>query len=255
MKFVRLSAWITLVPVLFMPRAFALTHFSPTGLSSASAASVIQLIKGAAHATDHRPYMPATSLGLDFGLDLGVEVSAVDLNSEFKSALGAAASLATDGSPDWFLIPKLSAHKGLPVGIDVGLSFISMVDLRSYGGDIKWAFLRSKKWPAMALEFSTNYSKFYFMTTQVHSVTLSVSKRLRMIEPYLGGGARFWSGSLAIPNSLEGLPLGVSDSASGISPVVFVGLSLKVFLLKMTALTDYTPTQGVNYGLKTAILF
>jgi hypothetical protein len=150
-------------------------------------------------------------------------------------------------------LPKVSIFKGFGGGVDLGFSFISSGEAFSiYGGSIQWAFLRkSPVGPHAALRLSAAFSDLSFISTSNYGLDLIVSKKLAIIDPYLGAGFQLWSGSLEVPN----FPGGLTNSNSGFSPHIFVGLPINLLFLKLVGEYDYNFAGVTTYGGKIALSF
>lgn len=239
--------------------AQALTSYSPSDLSAFGDASVKSVVQTVGIGSDHHAYMPATAIGITLGVDVGLDLTYIAFPTEFQQALatatGQAASQIGSGAP----LPKLNIHKGLPFGIDLGFSFMSLSNggsnlYKSYGGDIKWAFLRGMTVPAVALRLSGSYNNLFFIRTHTYAVDLMVSKDLVLIDPYAGAGLQFWSGELSVPAGVP-TPAGVSLSQSGTNPRVFAGAMLKLAILRLAAQIDYSTAGLTTYGGKVSFGF
>jgi hypothetical protein len=242
--------------------ARAAQNFNLSTLSGFSNSSVESLVKTVGIASDHHAYMPASPLGILLGFDLGIDVTYVSFPDEFRQALATASQKSTADLPGGAGLPKLSFHKGLPMGIDVGFSFMKLPDTsnsghdlyNSYGGDIKWAFIQGAALPAVAARFSASWNNLYFIKTKTFSFDALVSKDLFIIDPYAGAGLQFWSGELSVPGGVQ-VPGGISTSASSASPRVFAGALLKLTFLKVAAEADYSTSGVTSLGGKVSLGF
>lgn len=233
--------------------AGAIENFNAGNLSDVNQQAVESLIKTVAIGYDHRPFMPASPLELAIGLDIGVDIVAVKFPAETVQAL----RLATDRDniPSTVPIPRFSIHKGLPWGIDLGMSWVSYQGNRIVGFDAKWAFLREKEHlPIVAFRTSANYLKLFFLETSTYKFDLLVSKKLGfLIEPYFGFGLQVASGKLEVASG--SLPAGVSGEASQVSPHLYLGLPLSLAILRLTAEYDYSFAGISSYGFKIGFSF
>ena len=217
------------------------------------------LVQTVAIGTDHRAYSAATPLGVMLGIELGVDVTGIKIPADFKSAIVLTSGVSADSVPDLVPVPTLQIRKGFPLGVDVGFSYSHLattagVIYNSMGGDIQWAFLRNKmKAPTLALRVSYASEKLFFIKSHQYSFDLVASKRLFIIDPYVGAGFQVWSGELDVP---EGVPTGtVTLTKSGNDPRFFVGLPLKLLVLKFTAEAAYSLGKIVTYGGKFSFSF
>lgn len=139
------------------------------------------------------PLAPSEPLGLALGLDVGLGVSMADIHDEktyWHSAI-------EGGNPKPVLIlPQVSVRKGIPLGIDLGVTYIPTVigsNISLVGGEVKWSFIKgSMLTPALALRVdyhrALGASDFSLQTV---STDLSISKGFGPIKPYTGVGISF----------------------------------------------------------------
>jgi hypothetical protein len=249
-----------ILALLLLPATgFALDGFNAGNVSDLSAANVESMIELVAIGGNHRAFQPATPLGNALGLDISLDVAAISVPEDFKTALALASDTSTDQVPGLLPLPKLNIHKGLPGGINLGFSYVSYQDqFRIYGFDAQWAFLRKPVTPNVALRFSAAYTKLYYIQTRNFGLDVVVSKRLAVIDPYLGLGIQYWNGTLALPfpaGTPTGLTEGVPDHASSADPHIFVGLPIKLIFLKITGEIDYSFAGITTYGGKIGLSF
>ncbi len=258
-----LSGWARLlILALFAgaisPRAEAFPSFSPSDLSSLTSGMVDTLVKTVALASDHRAYMPASSLGASIGLDLGVEVTGIKTPQAFQDAMTLAGVTAT--VPSYLALPKFNLHKGLPFGGEVGFSYIGYGDYKVYGADLKWAFLQGgmkNPLPSMAVRYSQSYSDLFFMKTRISKIDLVASKSLLgFIEPYFGLGWQRLSGSLDYTLSgPAGLSAGVSGSVAASGTHFFIGVPFNLFLARAVFEFDNSTLGASTFGTKVSLNF
>jgi hypothetical protein len=217
------------------------------------------LIKTVAIGAGHRPFQSATPLGNTIGLDIGADVVGISVPEEFKTAISLASDTSSSEVPAVIYLPKLNIHKGFPAGINVGFSYISYQEkFKIIGFDTQWAFLRKPLAPNLAARFTGSYTKMYYIQTRTFGLDLIASKKLAVIDPYLGVGLQYWSGNLSIPappGTPAGIPLGVDADASSVSPHLFAGFPLKLVFLKLTGEIDYSFAGITTYGGKVSLSF
>jgi len=246
---------------LFTPdSAFAISSISVTDLSTLTTTSVSSLLQTAALGLDHRDYQPATPLGMMLGVDIGVDVTAISVPTAFTTALSLATGQSSSNLPSVLLVPKLNLHKGLPMGIDLGLTWISVADSSSsstvaqeIGGEVQYALVNNLAMPAISARLTDSYTTLYFMSTNTWALDVLMSKNLVVIDPYVGVGMKYWSGQLNVPTGVTGLT--VSGSSSGFTPHIYAGLPLKLAIIKMTGEVDYNFAGFTTYGLKLSLSF
>ena len=137
-------------------------------------------------ALSYRPIIPTTPLGTT-GFDVGIALTLAKIaNSEVLER-------ATSGdAPSRIPIPTLRAHKGLPLGFDVGVIYAQVPEsnIRYYGGELRYAiFSGGIATPAVGLRGNfTRVSGIEQMAFSTRGVDLSVSKGFVMATPYAGIG-------------------------------------------------------------------
>jgi hypothetical protein len=143
-------------------------------------------------ALSYRPQIPTAPLGIT-GFDIGIAITGAKLNNEeiFERA-------TSDDAPSTLPIPTLRAHKGLPLGFDMGLMYAQIPgsDIKYYGGELKYAFVSGNvALPAIGLRGSfTKVSGIEQIDFDTRSLDLSISKGFVVATPYAGIG-RVWVNS------------------------------------------------------------
>lgn len=253
---------IALVALMMSANAFAIGgNYIPTDLSGLASSDVDSLIKFVGLGASHRDYMPASPQGL-LGVDVGIEVDAISLPSAAISAI----QLATGSSNVPGLVPvaKVNVHKGLPWGLDVGASFMSLSDpqnssltlFKSIGASGQYSIFHNMLLGDLAARASYTTTTLFFLATKTENLDFVYSKGFMLLEPYVGAGMQFWSGNINVPVNLgAGQQLNVSANGSGATPHFFVGVPLKLLLLHATAEYNVTTGGGSTYGLKVGVGF
>lgn len=140
-------------------------------------------------ALSYKAVAPVEPLGL-LGFDIGLEATATDL--EHSEAWDRASS---GSAPSTLYVPKVHLHKGLPLGVDLGLFYATApeTNIDLWGAEVRYALIEGGvAIPAVGLRGA--YSKLSgvdqleFNTT---SLELGVSKGLTLFTPYAGVG-RVW---------------------------------------------------------------
>jgi hypothetical protein len=242
------------------PSALAITAVTPTDLQGLGNDAVSDLIETVGIAADHRAYAPATALGLLLGIDVGVDATYFSLPTDFANALASASGQTTSTLPSGLLLPKLNIHKGLPFGIDIGATFMTLSSggnklFSSYAGEIKYAFINSAALPAVAVRASYSVNSVYFLDANTFTLDALVSKNLILIDPYLGAGIQRWSGKINIPAGIPTLQSGISNEASGTAFHVYGGVQLKLAILKLVGEAAYSTAGMTTFGTKVSIGF
>jgi hypothetical protein len=233
----------------------AATQFDPTTLQSLTNQLAESLITQVGITGDHRAFEPASPLGLAIGLDVGVDTTASKMSQSFKDALTTAG--VTGSKPDYIVLPRLNVHKGLPLGIDVGFSYVGYQKNSIYAGEAKYAFLRGGVVkPSVAARVSYTSSTLYFMKTHTTKIDVLASKTVGwFLEPYVGTGVQLVSGTVEVPVGVPGLPATVSASQSKSAMHVYGGLPIKLIFLHLTGEYDYSFTGITTAGLKVSFNF
>ena len=239
--------------VISMQNAQAVSSYDLSSLTSITTDHVNSLLQTIAVGGAHHAYMPATALGVLIGVDAGVDVTSFSLPSGFTDALVVATGKTTAELPTSLFIPKLNIHKGLPGGIDLGISWVGISDsgktvLSAYGGDLKWSVINNLALPSVAVRLGYTSTVFSFLSTKTLAADVSVSKNLILLDPFLGAGVQRWSG--ALDTSAGTGTLGVSSDGSGYTSYMYGGAMLKLGFLKLVAQADYNTAGITSYGGK-----
>src|ERR1051325_4247170 len=151
-------------------------------------------------AVSYKAVIPAEPLGIT-GFDIGAEVTATNL--AHKSAWDHASS---GNAPNTLYIPKIHAHKGLPAGFDVGVSYASApeTNVNVWGAEVRYALLPGGVVnPALGLRGT--YSKLSGvdqLEINTKGLERTISKCFALLRPYAGLG-RVWTEST--PVNVSGL--------------------------------------------------
>jgi hypothetical protein len=195
-------------------------------------------------ALSYKPLVPAEPLGIT-GFDIGGELTWTRLGSP------EALERATSGdAPSLLPVPRIHAHKGLPFGIDVGLSYASIpqsnIDL--WAGELRYALLDgSSTLPALALRASySRMSGVDQLDFNTRAVDLSVSKGLLFLTPYAGAG-RVW-----VSSAPDGVP-GLGRESFGLTKW-FGGVNVALGIVSVAAEADRTGDVW-SYSGKIAVRF
>lgn len=194
-------------------------------------------------ALSYKAVAPAEPLGI-VGFDVGIEVSATSLQN--KSAFNAACS-GCDIST--LYIPKLHAHKGLPLNLDVGVVYTSVPNsnIKLTGVELRYAFIEGGvAVPAVAVRGT--YTKLGGVDQLDFSTTgleLTVSKGFAMLTPYAGVGNEW----------ITSTPSASTDLAEEkfTQTKLYVGANLNLGLLNIDLEADKTggaQTVSAKLGLR-----
>jgi len=214
------------------------------------------LSKEAGAALSYKNLAPAAPLGLT-GFDIGVEVTAVDINSG-SVYWQAAFNNNPNDVPSLLYIPKIRARKGLPFGIDIGVMYSKVPDsnVQLYGGEISKAILDGTA-ATPALGVRATYTKLAGVNDidlQTVGVDASISKGIFFLTPYAGVGG-VWTDSKAKGNlQTLSIPFGGLKEEKFWQPRYFAGLEIKPFPFgRIVGEAEYM--NRPIYSLKVAVGF
>lgn len=187
----------------------------------------------------YKPLTPAESTGI-LGFDLGVEVTATKLAN--PEVLDRAVS---GDAPSTLLLPKLHLHKGLPLGIDVGVSYAAVpnTNIKMIGAEVRYALIKGGPvTPAVGLRASYSTLRGVDqMDLDTKGFDVSVSKGFAFVTPYVGAGVVRVSST---PNNIPGLTkTQFTDSK------VFAGANFNFLLMNLAIEADRTG-DATTYGAK-----
>lgn len=182
----------------------------------------------------YKAVSPAEPLGI-LGFDLGIEFSSTALENEevFNAACG-----GCDVSN--LIVPKLHAHKGLPLNFDVGLMYSSVPNsnIRLTGVELRYALLEGGiASPALAVRGT--YSKLSGVDQldfDTKGLELSISKGFAMLTPYAGVGQN-WVTSTPNTTGLGGIALQEEEFTQN---KYYVGVNMNLGLLNIDVEADET---------------
>jgi hypothetical protein len=228
-------------------------NFGSGTLSDFTGTAAKNMIKTVGIGADYRSYRSATPLGMVIGLDLGVDVTAISVPDEFKTAMSLAGNTAD--IPTLLPLPRISAHKGLPFGVDIGASYIGYGDYKIVGGEVSYAPLPGGLvLPAVAIRASYNHADLSYIKANTTKFDVVVSKKLAFVfDPYVGAGIQMVKGTLDIP--VAQLPTTVSAKQSVTAGHVFVGFPLKLLVVNLTPEFDHSFAGMNTYGMKLSLGF
>src|SRR6267378_1109414 len=194
-------------------------------------------------ALSYKPLTPTTPLGIT-GFDLGLAVTATKIkNSDLLQRAGA-------GNHSTLPVPSLRVHKGLPLGLDVGVMVgaVPGTNIKLYGGELRYAIVPGgAALPAIGIRGSyTKLTGVDQLDFDTKGVDLSISKGFLMFTPY-GGIGKVWASST--PN---GIPALSKESLS--LNKVFVGANLNFGLMNLAFEGDRTG-KASSYGAKLGFRF
>jgi len=144
-------------------------------------------------AATYNPISPAEPLGLT-GFDIGVAVSMVSIDTAIWD------NVVSDGAaPSTLPVPRVMVRKGLPLGIDIGVSRIDLPssNVAVTGFELRKAILEgSTVSPAVSvLAHSSKLSGVSDVDLSSYGVDVGISKGFAMLTPYAGAGQVWIKGS------------------------------------------------------------
>ncbi|MCF6323341.1 MAG: hypothetical protein L3J89_03295 [Gammaproteobacteria bacterium] len=151
------------------------------------------LVEELGTAVAYNSVAPAESMGIT-GFDIGVVIGGVELDSTVWS------QVVSDGSaPSSLIVPKLIVRKGLPFGVDLGVSYVSVPgsNVTIMGGEIRKALLEgSTVMPAISLSLHTaSLSGVDDLDISTYGFDVGISKGFAMFTPYASVGQVWFDGS------------------------------------------------------------
>ena len=240
-------------------RADGLSSLGIDANSLVSSDVVKALVTFVGFGTQHRPYEPATPLGLVAGVDLSLEVTLFkvpDSLLDSMSSMGSPASASLRSLP----IPKLHFHKGLGDLLDIGSSLFYVQGNWLVGADAKFVLSRPEEGPTFAFRFCFSYSDLNFSSIQASTKTFSpqllLSRQMAFADPYLGIAFEYARGDVKTTVSpVAGTSIEIAPpAASDIGGYAFGGVSLRIPRsgMRMTLEGSYntagTSTMGTKLG-------
>lgn len=195
-------------------------------------------------AFSYHAQIPAEPLGIT-GFDLGVGVTAAKLEN-----VAILQRVSSDNVDATLYVPTIRAHKGLPAGFDIGLTYASIPgsNIRYTGGELRYAILKGGvASPALGIRGSfTRLGGVDQLALSTRGLDVSISKGFAFITPYAGLG-RVWVES--DPHGTAGL----RKEEFSLSKA-FVGVGMNFALLNLNLQGD--KTGGVtSYSLKLGLRF
>lgn len=197
-------------------------------------------------ALGYKALAPAESLGVT-GFDLGLEIT----GTKIDSAVWNRATSSTD-TLNTLYIPKLHAHKGLPLGFDIGAfySAVPTTNITLMGGELRYAIVEGNvAFPAIAVRGTyTLLSGVDQLDFDTKGLEFTLSKGFAMFTPYAGFG-QYW-----VTSQPKGTAANVGLTEESFSEAkYFIGANLNLGLLNIAAEADRSgdsPSFGVKVGFR-----
>lgn len=207
-------------------------------------AEFLAFSKDVAAAVSYKGITPTEGLGIT-GFDVGVAAFGTQVASRdvLRKAAGGASI------PKYLPTAALKAVKGLPFGIDVGVTLATLpgTNIRATGGELRWAFVEGGTvFPAVGLRLAVSkLNGVDQLKLSTQSADLSISKGFTFLTPYAG------IGTVRSKSSAPGTSL-ASESFS--QTKTFVGVNMALGLMSLAIEADKTG-DSAGYGAKLAIRF
>ena len=182
---------------------------------------------------------PAELLGIS-GFEIGLSFTAVDIDTPLWDK-----AVSDANAPSLLFIPRLTARKGLPLGIDVGVSYISGPDsnISVLGAELRKSLLEGTPvTPSLSIiGHASRLNGVDSLDLSTYGLDFGISKKLPLLTPYAAIGQVWYSGS-------ENIGLGFGDQDAS-ETRGYVGLRLGLLpLMNVTAQADFSVVN--SYSLK-----
>lgn len=178
-------------------------------------------------ALNYKALGPAEATGL-LGFGVGAFVSYVPVQNE------QAWRTLTGSDVDAVAMAGISAHKGLPFGIDIGAFYTAVpgTDAKAYGAELRYAILEGGiAEPALAVRGAyTATAGIDDFDYDSYSADVSLSKGFTFVTPYIGAGY-VWA--TATPSGSVAGALGL-DEVEVDNERFYVGMRITAVLLEIT---------------------
>ena len=196
-------------------------------------------------ALSYKPLTPTTPLGIT-GFDLGIAATSTKLeNSTVFNTAGA-------GDISSVAVPSLRFHKGLPLGIDIGLMYAAVpsTNIKLVGAELRYAIVQGgAAVPAIGVRGSyTKLTGVDQLEFDTKGVDLSISKGFLIFTPYAGVG-KVW-----VTSTPKDIPTSTPSKESFSLNKAFVGVNLNFGLVNLAVEGDRTG-EASTYGAKLGFRF
>lgn len=211
--------------------AFTVQASSFNTLSVLSQDQFTQLSENVAAAAHYKGVTPPEPLGI-LGFDVGLSVSYTTIEVDEVFDLASEGDFEVSG----IALPRLTVHKGLPFGIDIGgaVSAAPGTDIMLLGAEVRYALLKGNiALPAVGVRASASILQGVDeLDLQNLGLDISVSKGFLLLTPYAGAGI---VRSTATPNDVSTLQEETIDQTK-----LFAGVNVNLGLLNLTLEADKT---------------
>jgi len=235
-----------LLTLMFVPAAWS-ANYDLSLVSNLGQSEFNTLVEELGSATAYRALAPAEPQGLT-GFDVGASVSAVHIDSRLWDLV-----TTTSDFNEYLPIPTLRARKGLPLGLDVGVSYaqIPQSDIKIIGGEVQYALLEGGvATPALAVRVSgSTLLGVDDLDLTTYGGDVVVSKGILFLTPYAGMGTVYMRGDYSGKDATN---FGLA-AHSTTEPRLFAGVQMSLALLRLTV--DYEYLKQSVYSAKLSIGF
>lgn len=236
---------IRLIGIILLLCASATQAASFNTLSALSQEQFKTFSENVAAAAQYKGVTPPEPLGL-IGFDVGLSVSytTIDADDLFD--------IASEGDFDvaGLALPRLTIHKGLPFGLDVGVSASGApgTDIKILGAEVRYAIMEGGiALPAIGVRASGSVVQGVDeLDMQNIGLDISISKGFLIATPYAGIGVLR---TTATPNDAPNL-----EEETLSQTKMFAGLNLNLGLLNLTFEADKTGDHSTG-SLKAGFRF
>lgn len=224
------------------------------------------LSKGLGLTLEHRAYRPATALGKNPGVEIGVEGTLVKTPSDFTDAFNEASGGSSSSTGIPFLAsPKLHLTKGFGETVDLGISALWLLGNWSAGGHLQVTVFNPPE-GGLTWAVRMNYTQVRLkqdditMRIDVLSPQLLVSRQMSFADPYAGIGYQNVAGKLTLgldPDDSGPIPRQEFISRSRVHNfTAFTGVSMLLgpsgvaIAMEIAYSSGGMPTMGAKLGFR-----
>lgn len=203
-------------------------------------------------------YAPAAPTGLA-GFDFGLGVTGSALPDRAKKI---AETYVADGSdfPPFVAVPRLTAQKGIPFGIDFGinLAVVPSTDIVLWGGALQWAPVDGP-FPIPSVALRLGYTQLAGLEALNASATnaegilsFGLPPGINLLKPYAGAGMAWYTASSDFTYSDELTNTSVTASAETDWDDLYglLGLQISVFPFVSLTLEGQLSAEQTLYSAK-----
>lgn len=197
-------------------------------------------------ALSYKPVAPGEPLGL-LGFDVGIEVTATDLQGSnvYQRVTG------SSNNTDYLLVPKLHAHKGLPLRLNVDAFYSKVPDsnIELFGGALGFSLIEGGvTLPALTVRATaTKLSGVDGLNLDTQGVELTISKGFALLTPYAG------IGRVHVTSEPTGVVAQALSKESFDLDKIYAGLNINLGLMNLAFEADQTgdaPSYSAKFGLR-----